>query len=70
LKKSIKDTRESLSAEIKPNYAKIKNVLAEMQSKPDALTSRVNEAEESKMIERKKAKEKREKQLMDHERRL
>lgn len=47
-----------------------------MQSKMDALTDRVNEAEEraidieDKMMERKEAEEKREKQLMDHEERI
>ena len=47
-----------------------------MQSKMDALTARANEAEEiandieDKFMERKKYKEKRNKQLMDHERRL
>ena len=47
-----------------------------MQSKLDALTARVTEAEERqcdieiKVIERMEAKEKRETQLMDHERRL
>ena len=47
LEKSIKDTIESLSVEIKSNQAKIKNALTEMQSKMDAPTDRVNEAEES-----------------------
>ena len=46
LEKSIKDTRESLSAEMRSNQAEIKNALTEMQSKLDALTARVNEAEE------------------------
>ena len=65
--KSIKDTREVLSAEIKSNQAKIKNALTEMQCKLDALTARVNEAEErvsdreDKMMERQEAEEKKEK---------
>ena len=47
-----------------------------MQSKVDALTARVNEAEESisdiedKLMERKEPKKKREKQLIAHEERL
>lgn len=76
LEKSIKDPRESLSAEIKSNQAKIKNALNEMQSKMDALTLRANDAEErvsdieDKMVEKEEAEEKREKQFMDHEGRL
>lgn len=47
LTKRIKDTRESLSAEIKSNQVEIKNALTEMQSNMDARTVRVNESEES-----------------------
>ena len=50
LKKSIEDIRESLTVEIKElrsNLAKIKNTIAEMQSKMQALTAGIiNEAEE------------------------
>ena len=69
LEKSVKDSRDSLNAEMRSNQAEIKNTLTEMQSKLDALTARVNEAEErisdieDKLIERKEAEEKREKQL-------
>ena len=48
LEKSIKDSRDSLSAEMVSNQTKIKNILAEMQSKLDAVTAKVNEAKESK----------------------
>ena len=47
MEKSIKDTRESLSVEIKYNQAKIKkNTLTEMQSTMVSLTSRVSETGE------------------------
>ena len=44
--KSIKDSRDSLTAEMRSNQAKMKNTLTEMQSKLDALTAKVNEVEE------------------------
>ena len=73
LKKSIKDSRDSLTAELRSNQAKIKNTLTEMQSKLDVLTARVNEVEETpsdiegKLMERKEAEgKKREKQLRTH----
>ena len=46
LEKSIKDSRDSLTAELRSNQAKIKNTLTEMQSKLDALTARVNKVED------------------------
>ena len=76
LKKSIKDSSDSLTAELRSNQAKIKNTLMEMQSKLDAVTGRVSEAEErvsdleDKFMERKEAEEKREKQLRAQKERL
>ena len=46
LEKSIKDSIDFVTAELRPNQAKIKNRLNEMQSKLDILTARVNEVEE------------------------
>ena len=49
MNKSIKDTRESLSAEInklKSNQAEIKNAIAEMQFQMNAVTPRMDEAEQ------------------------
>ena len=71
--KSIKDSRDSLSAEMVSNQTKIKNILAEMQSKLDAVTAKVNEAKESKWPRRQidgkeVSEEKREKQLRAHRR--
>lgn len=46
----MENTRESLTGEIKElkaNQAKIKNAITEMQSQMEALTVRINEAEES-----------------------
>ena len=65
LEKGIKDSRDSLTAELKPNQAEIKNTLTEMQFKLDALTTGVNEVEErvsdieDKLMERTEAEEKR-----------
>ena len=42
LEKSIKDSRDSLTAELRSNQAEIKNTLTDMQYKLDALTARVN----------------------------
>ena len=67
-KKTIKDSRDLVTAELRSNQAEIKNKLNEMQSKLDVLTVRVNEVEENvsdiedKLIVRKEAEEKREKQ--------
>ena len=49
LEKSINDTRDSHSAEMKSNQAQIPKALTEMQSTLDvhALTARVNEKTES-----------------------
>ena len=60
MEKSIEDARESLSGEIKElksNHIKNKKAINEIQSKMEALTSRINEAEgrisdkEDKMME-------------------
>ena len=74
LEKSINDTRDSQSAEMKSNQAQIQKALTEMQSTldVDAPTARVNEAEDrvsdtkDKLMERKEAEEKRESERMDH----
>ena len=69
LKKSIKDSRDSLTAELRSNQAEIKNTLADMQSKLDTLTPRINKVEErvndieDKLMERKEAKEKKRKTI-------
>ena len=46
LEKSIKDSRDFMTAKFRSNQAKIKNQLNEMQSKLEVLTARVNEVEE------------------------
>ena len=46
LEKSIKDSRDFMTAEFRSNQAKIKNQLNEMQSKLEVLTTSVNEVEE------------------------
>ena len=75
LEKSIKDSRDFVTAESRSNKAEIKNQLNEMQSKLEVLTTRVNEVEErvsdveDKLMVRKEAEEKREKQLRAHEER-
>ena len=45
LEKSIKDSRDFMTAEFRSNQAKIKNQLNEMQSKLEVLMMRVNEVE-------------------------
>ena len=76
LEKSKKDSRDFVTAEFRSNQAKIKNHLNELQSILEVLTMRVNEVEETvsniedKLMARKEAEEKREKQLKDHEERL
>ena len=76
LEKSIKDSRDFMTADFTYNQAEIKNRLNEMQSKLEVLTTRVNEVEErvsdieGKLMARKEAEEKREKQLKAHEKRL
>ena len=68
LEKSIKDSRDFMTAEFRANQAEIKNQLNEMQSKLEVLTTRVNEVEErvsdleDKLMTRKETEEKREKQ--------
>ena len=67
LEKSIKDSRDFMTAEFRSTQAKIKIQLNEMQSKLDALTAGVNEREErvndieDKLMERKEAEEKKRK---------
>ena len=69
LEKSVKDSRDFITAELRSNQAEIKNRLNEMQSKLDALTARVNEGEErvndieDKLMVKKETKEKREKTI-------
>ena len=46
LEKSIKDSRDFMTAEFRSNQAEIKNQLNEMQSKLEVLMMRVNEVEE------------------------
>ena len=46
LEKSIKDSRDFMTAEFRANQAEIKNQLNEMQSKLEVLTMRVNKVEE------------------------
>ena len=64
LEKSIKDSRDFMTAEFRSNQAKVKNQLNEMQSKLEVLTTRVNEVEEGvsdledKLMSRKEAEEK------------
>ena len=75
LEKSIKDSRDFMTAEFRSNQAEIKNQLNEMQSKLEVLMMRVNEVEkrgrdiEDKLMARKEAEEKRRK-TKDHEERL
>ena len=76
LEKSIKDSRDFMTAEFRSNQAKIKYQLNEMQSKLEVLMMRVNEVEErvsdieDKLMARRGTEEKRAKQLKDHEDRL
>ena len=64
LEKSIKESRDFMTAEFRSNQAKIKNQLNELQSKLEVLTTRVNEVEErvsdieNKLMTRKEAEEK------------
>ena len=44
--KSIKDSRDFMTAEFRSNQGEIKNQLNEMQSKLEVLMTRVNEVEE------------------------
>ena len=76
LEKSMKDSRDFMTAEFRSNQAETKIQLNEMQSKLEVLTTRFNEVEEiiseieDKLMVRKEAEDKREKQLKDHEERL
>ena len=68
LEKSIKESRDFMTTEFRSNRAQIKHQLNEMQSKLEVLTTSVNEVEErvsdieDKLMARKEAEEKREKQ--------
>ena len=74
LEKSIKDSRDFMTAEFRSNQAEIKNQLNVMQSKLEVLTTRVNEVEErvsdieDKLMAKRETEEKR--QTKDHEDRL
>ena len=46
LEKSIKESRDFMTAEFRSNQAKIKNQLNELQSKLEVLTTRVSKVEE------------------------
>ena len=76
LEKSIKGSRDFMTAEFRANQAEIKNQLNEMQSKLEVLTTRVNEVEErvsdieDKLTAKRETEEKRDRQLKDHEDRL
>ena len=67
LEKSIKDSRDFMTAEFRSNQAEVKNQLNEMQPKLDVLTMSVNEVEErvsdieDKLMVGKETEEKREK---------
>ena len=64
LEKSIKDSRDFMTAEFRSNQAEIKNQLNEMQYKLEVLTTTVKEVEErgsdieDKLIERGKLRKK------------
>ena len=76
LEKSIKDSRDFMTAEFRANQAEIKNQLNETQSKLEVLMMRVNKVEErvsdieDKLMAKRETEEKRDKQLKDHEDRL
>ena len=65
LEKSIKNSRDFMTAEFRSNQAEIKNQLNEIQSKLEVLTTRVNEVEErvsdieDKLIAKRETEEKR-----------
>ena len=68
LEKSIKGSRDFMTAEFRYNQAEIKNQLNEMQSKLEVLTTRVKEVEErvsdieDKLMAKKETQEKRDRQ--------
>ena len=76
LEKSIKDSRDFMTAEFRSNQAEMKNQLNEMQSKLEVLTMRHNEVEErmsdieDKLMAKRETEEKRDRQLNDQEDRL
>ena len=61
LEKSIKDSRDFMTAEFRSNQTEIKNQLNEMQTKMEVLMMRVNEVRKSniedKLMARKEAEE-------------
>ena len=64
LEKSIKVSKDFMTAEFRSNQAEIKNQLNEMQSKLEVLTMRVNEVEgvsdiEDKLMAKRETEEKR-----------
>ena len=73
LEKSIKDSRDFMTAEFRYNQAESKKQLNEMQSKLEVLMTRVNEVEErvsdieDKLMATRKTEEKRDRQLRDQE---
>ena len=76
LEKSIKDSRDIMTAEFRYNQAEMKNQLNDMQSKLEVLTMRVNEVEErvsdieDKLMAKRETEVKRDRQLKDKENRL
>ena len=76
LEKSIKDSRDFMTAEFKSNQAESKNQMNEMQSKLEVLTMRVNKVEEQgneiedKLMAKRETEEKRDRQLKDQKDRL
>ena len=69
LEKSIKDSRDFMTAEFRSHQAEIKNQLNKMQSKLEVLTMKVKEVEEpvsdieDKLMARKEAEEKKRKTI-------
>ena len=67
LEKSIKDSRDFMTAEFRSNQVENKNQLNDMRSKLEVLTMKVNDVEErvsdikDKLMSRREAEEKREK---------
>ena len=76
LEKSVKDSRDFMTAEFRSNQAEIKNQLKEMQSKLEVLMMRVNKVEErvsdieDKLMAKRETEVKRNRQLKDKEDRL
>ena len=76
LEKSIKDSRDFMTAQFRSNQAEIKNQLNEMQSKLEVLTTRINEVEErvsnieDKLMAKRETEKKGDRHLKYHEDRL